>query len=440
MIEPLLAADNHRDFLQRFRRCWEGDPDKDRLLLRLAREAAARAHRDDYGRDAFQGYAGLIAAIQASEWLDPRVRMDPVAQALWAMGGEGLPDPFDMDWERAVGDAGDLKAPMDELWGQGRVEAVCAGLGQARASEVAESLTAWLLMRALPDTWDHGRRFTLMAQSVRLCRWAQWEAGEALLFPAVHCALRAPSDAEPWQWLEMALAHSPIRQDHVSGAQRFLRPAQAASIAVWTREGNREALVSDLLRLLSEGVSIPALYDGLMSASAGLIETSAPPGWRGAVQTFLFMEALSEAFGELDPVDLVRALLLGGLLLRQAARESAGGAPEPEWPDATASQSLAVWGNLAGALDCGDETEARRLIASALAAGCGDRSLSLFFGAYGARNDGRLYSSLDLQFVCAALTAASRAHSQTRRRILSALIHFLSRCEKDHQLWEQFET
>ena len=111
---------------------------------------------------------------------------------------------------------------------EGDMGALCANLsGAADEGKAGETLTPWLLDRAKGDGWDAGRRHTLMAWSVRLCRWAQWRQCGTLLAPALHLGLTAPKDESRNDWLRAALDHNPVRQDHLSGTSPLLKPEQS---------------------------------------------------------------------------------------------------------------------------------------------------------------------------------------------------------------------
>ena len=447
MIEALLSAETPAEYLRRFNHWWESDLDKDRLVLRAARYVAPRSYRDEYSHNALHGYLGMIAAVQAGNWLNPRVRMDPLTQALWAVAGENLSDPFDFNSFEGEALAGVLRQPIEELWKEGNVAGLCAGIGHSTDKSVREGLVAWLMRRAMSDTWDFGRRLTYMAGAVRLCRWAQWESGEILLFPAIHYALRAPADNGAAQWLATILDHNPIRQDHIAGAGRELNGEQAAELAALALSNDAEGLVAYSLGLLSEGASPQALYEGLLMAAARLLVCSSPADWYGPVHVILYLDALKlyldplkPALAQTQPTSQVEAILLGGLALQRAAglQESLfTGAPECELPQAAPSNAFSLWASLAAALDEGDEPAALGIVASAVEGGYDSRVLSSFFASYASRNDGRLYSAVDLQFVCAIMLASARARPKTRNRLLAALVHFLSTCEKDHTMWRQ---
>lgn len=439
MLPALLSSKNHKEYLGQFQRWWNGDLDKDRLLRAAARYVAPRAWHDQYVLRSNEGYTGLISAIQASIWLAPKVRKDPLTQALWNLTGQTLAPAFDFGNPDDEAAQETQVKPMETLWEEANIQGLCALLSRTANVLINESLAPWLLRKTMSDAHDFGRRFTNMAWAIRLCRWAQWEASGVLLFPAVHYALCAPDDDANGLWLSEVLDHNPIRQDHVSGPERDLRLDQAELLIEVALGGDPEVLTAQALRLLSEGATIPALYEGLLMAGARLITCSQPQDWYGPICAFLFLESLHVALEAMEPTSQIQALLLGALMLQRAAAEIEqidAYAPQCLLPKVKSEAPVMIWLHLADALDSDDEKTALRLLSMALASGNDARNLSSFFASYASRNDARLYSLLDMQYVCATLLAFGRARPQTQNRLMAAMVHFLSRCDKDHTLWD----
>ncbi len=440
MIEQLFQIQDPAAFLEEFKRLWQADADKERLLRKICVRVAPKIHRAEYNAGDTFGYMGLIAAIQAGKWMPPPVRMDPVIQSLWAIADEPLCEPFAGVTAPTDCDEATLRQSLQEIWAAGDTGAVCASLRTLPDAVAMESVTPWLFRQTLTDAWDYGRRFAYMVSATRLCRWAQWETGDMLLFPAIHYCLNAPHEDGDIEWLRTILDHNPIRQDHVSGDGDQISDTQAEYLTRLALSNDSEGLVAHSLSILSDGAGARALLDGLIVAAARLIDGADMREWYAPLNAFIYLGALSDVFEEFDPILQVELVLCAGLLIQQAA-----GALEHLNLDSEEAiirerepmVSFAVWANLAQALDQKDEDKAFAIMGSAVGTGFDELTFASFLATYASRNDGRLYGTLDLQFVCAAILAMTRAMPDVKTRLLATILRFLSRCDKDHELWRR---
>ncbi|MBI4445746.1 MAG: hypothetical protein HY645_07525 [Acidobacteria bacterium] len=439
LVEKLLHATTVKDFVTLAKDLQKNYAEPLSYLSDVAGYLPQRLYEHFYEDGAPQSYSGLISATRAEKLLPPEDRWKPYLQQTWHAAKERKRLPFNLDaiprqdsngletrWKR-----------FENAANSGEFEqALGLTKGFLSSAPDLDFFQKQALSYALQDTFQCGSKFAYLAQCWHLAYLLRSSDLDKILFPALHFLIRGPRDHS----ISCLAGEQTMRLSASASTQELsidtdlYQPFRNKLLT-----GSALEAIAALKDLAAAGFSPASLRGALLLAGAGAINNAHYGRWILPMRAFQMVYLLEPWLSGADEEQASRALLIGALLINQAAQQSVPPGPARRLDElAGVLCPLDTFNVLRSDITHSDALGAVTAAYAILGMGEDKREqLCHMLLQLAIKNDGPACRGNDLLYTAAAIDCYRRFPEPHRDNFLVSAAYFLGHAPKKYQLFAE---